>query len=94
MCAYVSVLCECLAADIAVVWTFAGVSSLVCLEIAQLAEALAAGGLLAEEGFHAGVGAGVNVEMCLLVEGFVAARNCALVSFSRSGFLCRGGDRR
>lgn len=78
----VSVLGEGLAADVAVVWSFACVSSFVGLEVAELAEALAACGLFAKEGLDAGVGAGVDVEVCLLVEGFVAAWDRALISFS------------
>jgi len=90
--AHVAVLGECLAADVAVVWSLAGVPSFVRLEVAQLAKSLAAGGLLAQEWFHASVGARVDVEVGLLVEGFVAARDCALISFSGSGFLRRGGE--
>lgn len=86
----VSVLGERLAADVAVVWSFACVSSFVGLEVAELAEALTACDFLTEEGLDAGVGAGVDVEVCLLVEGFVAAWDRTLISFS--GFwLC--GDR-
>jgi len=90
----VAVLGEGLAADVAVVGSFAGVASFVGLEVAELAEALAAGGLFAEEGLDAGMGAGVDVEVGFLVEGFVAAGDGALISFSGFGFWCRGGDRR
>ena len=80
----VSVLREGLAADVAVVWSFACVSTFVGLEVAELAEALAAGGFGAEEGFEAGVDAGVDVEVGFLAEGFVAAWGGAFVVFFRS----------
>lgn len=90
MRSYVSVLREGLAADVAVVWSFAGVSSFVGFEIAELAEALATCGLFTKEGLDAGVGSCVDVEVCLLVESFVAAGDCALISLLGSGLLRRG----
>lgn len=84
---HVSVLGEGLAADVAVVGSFAGVSSFVGLEVSELAEALAAGRRFAEEGLDTGVGASVDVEVCFLVESFVAAGDRALISFLGSGFL-------
>lgn len=92
VCAHVAVLCECFAADFAVIGAFAGVTSFVGLEVAQLAETLTAGGFFAKEGFHTGVGAGMDVEMGFLVEGFVTAGDCTVVSFLRSWFLGRGGQ--
>lgn len=92
VCAHVAVLRERFAADVAVVGALAGMASFVGLEVAQLAEPLAAGGFFAEEGFHPSVGASVDVEMGLLVESFVAAGDCALVSFLWSGLLGRGGE--
>ena len=86
----VAVLREGLAADVAVVRSFACVSSFVGLEVAELAESLAACGLLAKERFDASVSAGVDVEVCLLVEGFVAAGDRALISLLGSGPLRRG----
>jgi hypothetical protein len=76
---HVSVLGESFAADITVVGTFACVPPLVRLEVAELAEALAAVGLFAEKGFDAGVDAGVDVEVGLLTEGFIAPRGGAFV---------------
>jgi hypothetical protein len=87
----IAVLRERFAADVAVVRAFAGVPSLVGLEVAELAEALAAGGFFAEEGFDAGVGAGVDVKVGFLVEGFGAAGEGAVVAFFGSGFLRGGG---
>ena len=86
----VSVLGEGLAADVAVVGSFAGVSSFVGLEVAELAEALATCGFFAEKGLDTCMCTGVNVEMCLLVERFVAAGDCALISFLGSGLTWRG----
>lgn len=85
----VSVLGEGLAADVAVVWSFARVSSFMGLEVAELAETLTTCGLFAKEGFDAGVGTGVNVEVCLLVKSFVAAGDRALISLLGSGLLRR-----
>jgi len=76
---HISMLGESLAADIAVVWPLACVSSLVSFEVPELAEALTAVGLFAEEGLDAGVDAGVDVEVGLLAEGFVAAGDGAFV---------------
>lgn len=76
----VAMLCKGLAADVAVVGTLACVPPFVGLEVAKLAEALAAAWFLAEEGLHASVCAGVDVEMSLLVESFVAAGQGTLVS--------------
>ena len=67
------------AADVAVVRSLAGVSSLVSFEVPELAEALTKVGLFAEEGFDAGVEAGVDVEVGLLAKGFVAAGDGAFV---------------
>lgn len=78
--ANVAMLCKGLAADIAVVGTFACVSPFVGLEVAELAEALAAAWLFAEERLHTSVCAGMDVEMSLLVESFVAAGKVTLVS--------------
>lgn len=86
----VSVLGEGLAADVAVVWSFAGVSSFMGLHVAELAEALATCGFFAKERLHTGVGAGVDVKVCLLVESFVAAGDRALISLLGSGPLRRG----
>jgi hypothetical protein len=69
----IAVLGERFPADVAVVGPLAGVAALVGFEVAELGEALAAGGFFAEEGFDAGVRAGVDVEVGFLVEGFVAA---------------------
>ena len=90
MRSHVSVLGEGLAADVAVVWSLTGVSSFVGLEVAELAEALATGGLFAKERLDAGVGAGVDVEVCLLVESFVAPGDRALISLLGPGLLRRG----
>jgi hypothetical protein len=76
---HISMLGESLAADIAVVRSLAGVPSLVGFEVSELAEALAAVGLFAEEGLDAGVDAGVDVEVGLLAKGFVAAGDGAFV---------------
>jgi hypothetical protein len=75
----VSVLGESLAADIAMIRSLACVPSLVSFEGPELAEALTAVGLFAEEGLDAGVDAGVDVEVGLLAEGFVAAGDGAFV---------------
>ena len=80
MSPYISMLREGLAADVAVIRTLACVSSLVGLEVAKLAEALAAAWFLAEKGLHASMCAGVNVEMCLLMESFIATGEGTLVS--------------
>jgi len=76
---HVAVLRESLAAYVAVVGPLAGVPSLVCFEVAKLAEALAAVGFFTEKGLDAGVHAGVDVEVGLLAEGFVAAWDGAFV---------------
>lgn len=86
----VSVLGEGLAADVAVVGSFAGVSSLMSLEVAELAEALATCGFSAEERLDTCMCTDVNVEVCLLVECFVATGDCTLISFLGSGLPWRG----
>jgi hypothetical protein len=73
------VLRESFAADVAVVGALAGVAPLVGFEVAELAEALAAGGFFADEGLDARVDAGVDVEVGFLAEGFVAAGEGAFV---------------
>jgi hypothetical protein len=75
----ISVLRESFPADVAVVGALAGVPPLVGFEVAELAEALAAVGFFAEEGLDARVDAGVDVEVGLLAEGFVAAWDGAFV---------------
>jgi hypothetical protein len=77
--AHISVLRESFAADVAVVGALAGMAPLVGFEVAELAEALAAGGFFADEGLDARVDAGVDVEVGFLAEGFVAAGEGAFV---------------
>jgi hypothetical protein len=90
VCPDVAVLSKSFAADVAVVGPFASVSTLVGLEVAELAEALAAGGFFTHEGFDAGVGAAVDLEVGFLVEGFAAAGDVAEVTFLGEGWgwLC------
>jgi hypothetical protein len=85
VCPDIAVLGESFAADVAVIGPFAGVSTLVGLEVAELAEALAAGGFFTHEGFDAGVGAAVDLEVGFLVEGFAAAGDVAEVAFLGGG---------
>ena len=78
--AHVAALREHLAAHVAFVRTLAGVAPLVRLEIAELREALAAGRLAADKGLDTGVGAGVDVEMRLLIEGLSAVGYNAMIA--------------
>jgi len=70
----VTVLREGFAADGAGEGSFAAVPALVGFEVAELAEALAAGWFFADEGFLAGVRSRVDFQVGFLGEGFAAAR--------------------
>ena len=80
MSSNVAVLCKRLAADVTPVRSLARVATLVGLEVAQLAEPLVASRLLAQERFDAGMCAGMDFEMCFLVEGFATVLGLAKIS--------------
>lgn len=88
---HVAVLCEALAAGCALVGAFAGVAALVGFQVAELGEALVAGGMAAGEGFAAGVGSEMDVEVGFLGEGLVAAGEVAVVPFLGFGVPSGGG---
>lgn len=91
---HVAVLGERLPADVTMIWPLARVPSFVRLEVAELAEALAAGGLFTHERFDTGVGPGVNLQVRLLIERLPTARDVAMVAFPRiAGAPCLLPDR-
>jgi hypothetical protein len=87
--AHVAVLRECFETDVAVIRSFASVSSFVCFEVTKLAEPLTAIRFFTQEWLNSSVSSGMDLEMCLLVESLAAPGDVAEVFLSRS----IGGER-
>lgn len=80
VCSHVASLSKALSAKIARIGLFTGMPTLMSLKIAQLREPLATTGLPTFKRLITSVCSCVNIEMGLLKETLVAARNSALVS--------------
>ena len=76
----VAALSEGFAARVTCIRSFAGMSSLMGLEVAELREALATAGLAALERLVASVCSGVNVQVGFLEKLFGAARDVTIVA--------------
>ena len=79
VCANVATLGECLATDVAAVWSLSGVTPFMCLEVTELREGLATSRCFARKWLVTSMGAYVDLKVCLLVEALVAARHVALI---------------
>lgn len=80
MCSNVATLGECLAANVAAVWSLSCVAPLVSLEVTELRERLATSWCFAREWLVTSMGADMNLKMRLLVEALVAVGYSALVT--------------
>ena len=85
VCANVATLGECLATDVAAVWSLSGVTPFMCLEVTELREGLATSRCFARKWLVTGMDAYVDLKMRLLVEALVAVGHSALVTLR--GFL-------
>lgn len=80
VCANVATLGECLATDVAAVWSLSGVTPFMCLEVTELREGLATSRCFARKWLVTSMGAYVDLKVCLLVEALVAVGHSALIT--------------